>query len=248
MLKEKNIIVTGANRGIGKAIVEECARSHANIWACMRTVSDETKEWMESIESENGIFVKPVIIDFEDEESIKRAGSVILEEKLEISGVVNNAGITGSNALFSMTAMEDVRRTFEVNFFGPMFFTQRIMKRLIRQKKCSIVNISSIASFDGEPGQFGYVSSKSAINGATRKLSMELGQFGIRVNAIAPGMVGSERFKAVLEEKFAQKINDIPYGRLAEPDEVANLCLFLASDQSKYITGQIIGIDGGAII
>ena len=100
----------------------------------------------------------------------------------------------------------------------------------------------------GASGQLSYSATKGAVIAATRSAAKELADYKIRVNAIAPGMVGSERFKAVLEEKFAQKINDIPFRRLAEPEEIAHLCLFLASDNSAYITGQVIGIDGGAII
>lgn len=108
--------------------------------------------------------------------------------------------------------------------------------------------MASMVGKKGSKGQLSYAATKGAVISATMSAAKELAESKIRVNAIAPGMVGSDRFKAVLEEKFAQKINDIPFGRLAEPDEVAALCLFLASDQSKYITGQIIGIDGGAII
>ena len=108
--------------------------------------------------------------------------------------------------------------------------------------------MASMVGEKGSKGQLSYAATKGAVIAATKSAAKELAEHHIRVNAIAPGMVGSERFKAVLEEKFAQKINDIPFGRLAEPEEVANLCLFLASDQSSYLTGQIIGIDGGAII
>lgn len=247
MLKGKNIIVTGANRGIGKSIVEECSVNHANVWACMRSVSDETRQWIEKLQNENNVFVKPVIIDFENDNSIKEAGSIILGDKIDISGIVNNAGVTGSKSLFSMTEMEDIRKTFEINFFGPTYFTQRFIKRLIRQKKCSIVNISSIASFDGEPGQFGYVSSKAAINGATRKLSSELGQFGIRVNAIAPGMTETSMSESIDERLKEETLNRTALKRLAKPEEIARLCTYLLSDQSEYVTGQIIRIDGGSI-
>ena len=247
MLKGKNIIVTGADRGIGKAIVEECVRNYANIWACMRTVSEDTNKWIQQLQEEYGVIIETVILDLRDESSIKEAGSIILNEKREIDGIVNNAGIAGSKALFSMTSMADIRNTFEVNFFGPMLFTQRFLKRIIRQKKCSIVNVSSIASFDGDPGQFGYVSSKSAINGATRKLSLELGQFGIRVNAIAPGMTKTMMAEEIEERVREDTLSRTALGRLAEPEEVASLCVHLLSDQSSYVTGQIIRVDGGSI-
>ena len=247
MLQGKNIIVTGANRGIGKAIVEECVKNHANVWVCMRTISSNEEFWIQQLKDKNRTFVKPVYIDFEDEQTIKEAGSYILGEKIPIDGIVNNAGIIGTTELFSMTDMDDIRKTFQINFFGPMYFTQRIIKRIMRQKKCSIVNISSIASFDGDPGQFGYVSSKAAVNGATIKLARELGQFGIRVNAVAPGMVDTEMVIGMNSTLKEDTLKRTALNRLAKPNEIAKLCVFLLSDQSEFVTGQIIRIDGGSI-
>ena len=119
---------------------------------------------------------------------------------------------------------------------------------MTRQQSGSIINMASMVGVKGAKGQLSYSATKGAVVAATRSAAKELAENHIRVNAIAPGMVGSERFKAVLAEKFAQKINDIPFGRLAEPEEVAQLCLFLAADSSSYITGQIIGVDGGVVL
>lgn len=247
MIRGKNIIVTGANRGIGKAITEECVMNRANVWACMRTVTSDTEQWIKKLQNEFDIFVKCVEVDFENDDSIKKAGSIILEEKLPIDGIVNNAGITGSRSLFSMTEISDIKNTFQTNFFGPMFFTQRFLKRMIKSKQGSIVNISSIASFDGEPGQFGYVSSKAAVNGATRKLASELGQFGIRVNAIAPGITDTAMAGEMSDDLKNETLMRTALKRLCKPDEIAKLCVYLLSDQSEFITGQIIRIDGGSI-
>lgn len=247
MLRSNNIIVTGANRGIGKAIVEECSRNHANVWACMRSVSNETENWVKQLHEENGVFVKPVTVDLSDEESIKMAGTVILGDKLSVDGIVNNAGVAGKKELFSMTQMSDVRMTFETNFFGPMYFTQRFLKKLIRQKKGSIVNISSVASIDGEPGQFGYVSSKAAVNGATKKLAGELGRFGIRVNAVAPGITDTDMVSEMEDDLKNNTLSRTALHRIAKPEEIAQLCVYLLSDQSEFVTGQIIRIDGGSI-
>ncbi|WP_031557938.1 SDR family NAD(P)-dependent oxidoreductase [Lachnospira multipara] len=245
MLKNKNIVITGATGGIGRAIVNECAKNHANVWALLRKVDDDTKMWIEELKKENNVEIKPVIIDFLDRESIREAASKIIEEKISIDGIVNNAGVVGNIELFSMTRMDDIKETFEINFFGPMEFTQRLLKRLMRQKKGSIVNISSIASLDGEPGQFAYVSSKAAINGATKKLSNELAPFNIRVNAIAPGMVDTNMLSNMTEELKMDMLNKLAIKRLAKPEEIGKLCTFLLSDNSEFITGQIIRIDGG---
>ena len=117
-----------------------------------------------------------------------------------------------------------------------------------RQQNGSIINMASMVAVKGAKGQLSYAATKGAVISATKSAAKELANDKIRVNAIAPGMVGTERFKNVLQEKFSEKINDIPFGRLAEPEEIAKLCLFLASDASSYITGQVIGIDGGAVI
>ncbi|WP_027438799.1 SDR family NAD(P)-dependent oxidoreductase [Lachnospira multipara] len=245
MLKNKNIVITGATGGIGRAIVNECAKNHANVWALLRKVDDDTKMWIEALKIQNNVEIKPVIIDFLDRESIREAASKIIEENIGIDGIVNNAGVVGNIELFSMTRMDDIKETFEINFFGPMEFTQRLLKRLMRQKKGSIVNISSIASLDGEPGQFAYVSSKAAINGATKKLSNELAPFNIRVNAIAPGMVDTNMLSNMTEELKKDMLNKLAIKRLAKPEEIGKLCTFLLSDNSEFITGQIIRIDGG---
>jgi 3-oxoacyl-[acyl-carrier protein] reductase len=136
----------------------------------------------------------------------------------------------------------------EVNVVALIHLMTLVSRIMQRQQNGSIINMASMVGVKGAKGQLSYSATKGAVIAATKSAAKELADYHIRVNAIAPGMVGSERFKAVLSEKFAQKINDIPFGRLATPEEVAKLCLFLASDNSSYITGQIIGIDGGAII
>lgn len=247
MLRNKNIVVTGANRGIGRAVVEECIKYHANIWACMRMPTSETDEWIHQLQERFDGFIKPITLDLLNEDSIKEAGTAILGDKLPIDGIVNNAGITGSTKLFSMTEIDDIKKTFQINFFGPMYFTQRLIRRMIRSKKGSIVNISSIASIDGEPGQFGYVSSKAAINGATKKLANELGQFGLRVNAVAPGMTDTSMIERMSDNLMEKTLERTSLHRLAKPDEIAKLCVFLLSDQSEFVTGQVIRIDGGSV-
>lgn len=245
MLKDKNIIVTGANRGIGLAIVKECAKNHANLWACVRNCSDEIKKIYDEMQEEYGVNIQIVELDLINSESIKCAATSILNEKIGIDGVVNNAGTTGSRELFSMTSMDEIRDTFEVNFFGPMFFLQRLLRRMIKGKSGSVVNISSIAAIDGEPAQFEYVSSKAAIIGATRKLASELNPFGIRVNAVAPGMIDTEMIEEMDESLKAKTLERTVMKRLGTSEEIAKTVVFLLSENSSFITGQVIRVDGG---
>ena len=148
----------------------------------------------------------------------------------------------------SMIDYDRFRKMFEVNVIALVNLMQLVGRVMQRQLSGSIINMASMVAVKGAKGQLSYSATKGAVISATKSAAKELANYKIRVNAIAPGMVGTERFKNVLQDKFSEKINDIPFGRLAEPEEIANLCLFLASDASSYITGQVIGIDGGAVI
>ena len=171
----------------------------------------------------------------------------IKKEHGHIDVLANIAGLI-SYELMPMINYDFFRKMMEVNVVA-LINLMTLVSRIMQRQHCgSIINMASMVGLKGASGQLSYSATKGAVIAATKSAAKELADYKIRVNAIAPGMVGSERFKSVLEEKFAQKINDIPFGRLAEPEEIAHLCLFLASDNSAYITGQVIGIDGGAII
>lgn len=245
MLSEKNIVVTGANRGIGKAIVEACARSGANVWACMRKLDETTEICLQKLEREHNVSIKPVIIDVKDQESVRQSTAQILSEKLMIDGIVNNAGIVGPAKLFSMTGISEIQETFEVNFFGPLYFTQRLLKNLMKNRAGSIVNIASVAALDGEPAQLPYVASKAAIIGATKKLASELAPYHIRVNAIAPGIIDTDMGGQVSSEAAEQILSNSAMKRKGTASEVADLAVYLLSEKASYITGQVLRIDGG---
>lgn len=247
MLTGKRIVVTGANRGIGRAIVEECAKNHADVWACMRQATDKNRLLTEEISQKYHVSIKEIELNLLDEDSIKKAAAEILSEKTPVDGVVNNAGVAGTNRLFAMTSMEDIRETFEANFFGPMFFLQRLLKSMMRSRSGSIVNIASIAAIDGEPAQLEYVSSKAAVMGATRKLASELGRFGIRVNAVAPGMTDTDMIRKMDKGLMEKTLDRTILHRLAKTEEIAKAVVFMLSDQSAYITGQTIRVDGGVM-
>ena len=146
-----------------------------------------------------------------------------------------------------MMSMSEVRDTFEVNFIGPSLLTQRLLKNMMRNKCGSVVNVVSVAALDGEPAQYAYVSSKAAMIGATKKLASELAPYGIRVNAIAPGMIDTDMGDNIDESMVEQMLVSTSIKRKGNVREIANTVAFLLSEEASYITGQIIRVDGGKV-
>lgn len=147
--------------------------------------------------------------------------------------------------MFAMMPMDSLEKVFTVNFVSATYLTQLIVRKMMRDKRGSIINITSVAAIDGYPSQLEYVSSKAAMIGATRKLALELGEYGIRVNALAPSFTETDMIKGVNPDILRDMMHLIALKRLARPEEIANAALFLASDLSSYITGQTIRVDGG---
>lgn len=244
ILKNKNAIITGCIQGIGKSTLEEFAKNGANIWACALEYNEDFEAYCQKLSDENNIWVKPVYFNLLNQDEIKVGLKKIASDKLPIDILVNIAGMT-KDAITHMVTMDQIKLIFEINFFSQIYLTQYVTKLMIRQGYGSVVNTSSISAIDGSYGQLSYSSSKAALIGATKTLSKELASKGVRVNAIAPGVISTDMNKIVPDSIIQENIKKMKIKRLGKADEVAKTILFLASDLSNYITGQIIRIDGG---
>ena len=239
-LTGKTALITGCNRGIGKAILQSYLKEGASVIACTRNMTDDLK----SEYGKNGGTIIPVKLDLTDEESIKAGMKSVLDLKMPIDILINNAGIARFKP-FMMSKVEDFKQIMQVNLYAPAQITQYVVKNMLKQKRGSIINLSSISGLDANAGNAAYGASKAAIASLTRTLSKELAKANIRVNAIAPGYVATDMNSQISEDYLKKMIEHISFGRLANVDEIAKLTVFLGSDDSSYITGQVIRIDGG---
>ena len=196
ILKNKNAIITGCIQGIGKATIEEFAKNGANIWACALEYNEDFEAYCQKLSNENHIWVKPVYFNLLNQDEIKVGLKKIANDKLPIDILVNIAGMT-KDAITHMVTMDQMKLIFEINFFSQIYLTQFVTKLMIRQGYGSVVNTSSISAIDGSYGQLSYSSSKAALIGATKTLSKELASKGVRVNAIAPGVISTDMNKIV---------------------------------------------------
>lgn len=244
LLENKTAIITGCNRGIGRAILEAFAANGATIFACTRKESAEFTGLISELSEKYSVTIIPVYFDISNIDEIRAAVKLIQSAKRPIDALVNNAGIT-YNALFQMSTMDKLKEVFDINFFSQFILTQYISKLMVRQKSGSIINISSTAGIDGNSGRSVYGASKAAVICMTKAISAELGEFGIRANSIAPGMTDTDMLSSMNETLIQESLQNSDIKRLAKPSEIADTAVFLASDLSSYITGQVIRVDGG---
>ena len=244
LLQDMNAVITGANRGIGMEVVKLFAQHGANIWACARSANEEYENFLAECSEINNVEIFPVYFDLSDKDQIRAGVKDIMSTKRQVDICVNNAGIT-YNALFQMSTLEKMHEVFEVNFFSQMLISQYIVKLMLRQKRGSIINISSTAGLDGNSGRSIYGASKAAIICASKAMAEELGESGIRVNSIAPGITKTDMLTSMSTDMIDLTSQETHLKRVGLPSEIAGACLFLASPLSEYVTGQVIRVDGG---
>jgi len=245
LLKGKNAVVTGCNRGIGKKILEVFSENGATVFACVRNIDEQFKSFLKELAKKTNNQIIPIQFDLNDETKIKEAANTILTSNKPIDILVNNAA-TIHTSIFQMTPVKKLKELFEVNFFSQTIFTQYILKSMIKNKRGSIVYISSSSALDGNEGRSAYSSAKAAIIAQAKVLSRELGVHNIRVNSIAPGLTNTEMMKENHKEEIVSEIvSRISLRRIADPEEIANVVLLLSSDLTSYITGQVVRVDGG---
>lgn len=244
ILKNKICIVTGAAQGIGKAIVLKMLEEGAIVYG-----TDLRQGSMEVFRIQNENF-HPLYFDVTDSLASKEALMQIKKEQGRIDVLVNNAGVV-FNRKIGMIVHDETELMFKVNVIAVIELTQLASRFMARTGGGSIVNIASVTAVLGSPGQSAYSATKGAIISFTKSSAKELAPQRIRVNAVAPGIVKTERFEELYEvsgDKIDDRISRIALGRLGEPEDIAKAVAFLASDQASYISGQVLGVDGAASI
>lgn len=245
LLEGKNAIVTGGSRGIGRGIAKVFAAHGANV-AFTYNSSEEAAKELEQELSESGVKAKGYKSNAADFEQSQELIKNVAEDFGAIDILVNNAGITKDNLLMRMSE-EDFDRVIEVNLKSIFNMTKAVQRTMLKQRKGSIINMSSVVGVKGNAGQANYAASKAGIIGFSKSMALELGSRNIRTNVIAPGFIETEMTEK-LDEKVVQGWRDnIPLKRGGTPEDIANACVYLGSDLSAYVTGQVLNVDGGML-
>jgi 3-oxoacyl-[acyl-carrier protein] reductase len=240
-LSGKKIFVTGGSRGIGAAIVQLLAEQGATVAFTYSSREDAAKQVLATLPGQ-GHFYLPM--DISQEASVESAVSQALERLGDVDGLVNNAGITQDGLLLRMK-FEDFNKVLQTNLTGTFLVTKAFLKPFVKARKGSIVNITSVIGQTGNAGQANYAASKAGTEAFSRSTALEIASRGVRVNCVAPGFISTEMTEILSEEMKKGILGKIPLGRIAEAREVAHAVSFLLSDESRYITGHTLNVNGG---
>lgn len=243
-LAHRVIVVTGASRGLGRAIAIECGAEGARVYVGYRRREREALEVVEAAREAGAPHAAPLALDVRDATSVQAAFTRVLESERGIDGLVTSAGIVSDGFLATLTLeqWDDVIRT---NLGGTMLCVRAAMRTMMAEKQGSIVALSSVVGQRASPGQAAYAASKGGILGLVPTLAAELGRYGIRVNALAPGLIDAGMVKATPADRLRDAKARIPLGRLGAAREVGRAAVFLLSDDAGYVTGQTLVVDGG---
>lgn len=246
LLDNKVCLLTGTNRGIGASLLTMFAEEGAVIYANARKEGslDERANELNSVTQGKVI---PVYFDVCDTPKVKSVVQKIYKEQGKMDVLVNNAGVM-KDALIGMIEKDLIREIFETNVFASMDLLQFAARMMKKKNSGSIINFASIVGRYGNKGQLVYSASKGAVITMTKTAAKELAPYNIRVNAVAPGMIDTDMFRSIGKDKMEQHLQNIGMGRLGTPDDVARAVIMLASDYTEYVTGQILGVDGEAIV
>ncbi len=240
-LKAKKIFVTGGSRGIGAAIVQVLAQKGATVAFTYSSREDAAAKLLSTLPGTGHFYLQ---MDLAKEASVQAAVEQVVSKFGEVDGVVNNAGITKDGLLLRMKP-EDFDSVIQANLRGGFLVTKAMLKPMLKSRKGSIVNITSVIGQTGNAGQANYAASKAGTEAFSKSIALEVASRNIRVNCIAPGFIATEMTHVLSEEVKKAILAKIPLERMASPEEVAYAAAFLLSDESKYITGQTLGVNGG---
>lgn len=242
MFEDKVIIVTGGLKGIGRGISEYFANRNAKVYAFGRSKPEDYDELFQKDSfSKNVKFVETDISNFE---SVQKAVDLVISETKKIDVLINNAGITKDNLMLRMNE-KDWDTVMDTNLKGSFLMVKAVVRQMMSQRNGRIINIGSIVGTIGNPGQVNYSASKSGLIGFTKSLAKEFASRNILVNLVAPGYVRTDMTEKLTEEQRQYFLDNIPLKRIGDPEDIATVVGFFASDDSKYITGQVIHVDGG---
>ncbi|UOQ87392.1 3-oxoacyl-[acyl-carrier-protein] reductase [Gracilibacillus salinarum] len=246
MLKDQVALVTGASRGIGREIALTFARNGAKVVVNYSGSEEKAQAVVNEIIENGGEAIK-LQANVSDEADVKAMVKETIQAFGSLDILVNNAGITKDNLLMRMSEA-DFEDVIDINLKGVFLTTKAVSRQMMKQRQGRIINVSSVVGISGNPGQANYVSAKAGVIGLTKSTAKEFAARNILVNAIAPGFIATDMTDKLTEEQKEQMLSLIPLNKLGKAEDVANVALFLASEQSNYITGQTIQVDGGMIM